>query len=362
MLTKLRTAEGDKKLSPKLMPKICAHILVQNNMNEHVERLKNMVLPKFTASPLKISTMCVTCKTCIIIDYKAFFEKITILPYYEHAEGCIKVKLLNAIKGFTNEDIKIASRKAKSTPASSKCRRLGGKNFLHQTTAVYRVKSGDDQWKEVNIKIFKNGSLQMSGVPSIEIAEKAQHLIMTDINRLNVGTSPLVPVPFDISLINSDFSVNFPINRDVLKNVLAKKYCLHAEFESTGYQGVKVSYMWNNDYYKDVATYPFQGTCYCDVKHGADRCLIGVSGSGTGKNECQCVTIAIFQTGRIIITGAKTMEQLYDVYDFMVRMLKDNMKEIYRRSIVLVPMTERKKNRTIHKSEANVPIADIELI
>lgn len=56
------------------------------------------------------------------------------------------------------------------------------------------------------------------------------------------------------------------------------------------------------------------------------------------------------------------MEQLYDVYDFMVRILKDNMKEIYRRSIVLVPMTERKKNRTIHKSEINIPIADIELI
>lgn len=337
-------------------------------MDEIVSRLKNMTLPEFKASTLKISTMCVTCKTGKTINYKAFFEHVPILPYYEHAEGCIKVKLLNAIKGYTNEDIKISSRKPKPTPIV-KSQRAGGKNFLHQTTAVYRVPTDNDQWKEVNIKVFKNGSLQMSGVSSMEIAQKAQQLIMNDLNKLNIDynilenkTDILIPVSFDISLINSDFAVNFPINRDALKNILAKKYCLHAEFESTGYQGVKVSYMWNNDYYKDSITYPFQGTCYCDVKHGEKRCLIGVSGSGFGKNQCQCVTIAIFQTGRIIITGARTMEQLYNVYEFMIQTLKDNMKEIFRRSIVLVPMTERKKSRTIHKSAIDIPVADVVII
>lgn len=309
-------------------------------------------LPPFKSSPLRISTMCTTCETERIINYQAFFEHVELIPYYSYREGCLKTKLLKQFRGICDEDIRKQGKKTQVEEVKK------SKNFLHQTTVIYRVKIEPNSWKEVNVKIFKNGSLQMSGISSMDIAKRTQELVIADLNRVNrelngaildVDLPEVSSIPINISLINSDFSVLFLIRREILKEILDKQYKMHAEFESTGYQGVKIAFMWNSDY-RDQTKFIYPGTCYCDDVHGISACTPDSKGTGDGKGQCRCVTIAIFQTGKVIITGARSQKQLIDVYTFILNILKTKMASIYRHTLVPVILPQRKRNKILQKN------------
>lgn len=324
------------------------------NTKPTTEKPKQAELPPFETSALRISTMCTTCETGRDINYPAFFTHVQIMPYYLYKEGCLKTKLLKETRGVCDEDIREQGKKTQDqTPVVPK-----GKNFLHQTTVIYRVKTGPATWKEVNVKVFKNGSLQMSGVSSIDIAQRAQELVIADLNSANrlsgglilgEGKPDLVTVPIDISLINSDFSVSFLIRREVLREILDSEYKMHAEFESTGYQGVKVAYMWNSEY-TNQKKFPYSGTCYCDDVYDIAPCTADSKGTGHGKGQCRCVTIAIFQTGKVIITGARSHDQLMDVYNYILNMLRTKMATIYRHTLGPVTLPQRKRNKILSKN------------
>ena len=60
----------------------------------------------------------------------------------------------------------------------------------------------------------------------------------------------------------------------------------------------------------------------------------GAQYDGNGENRCKKITIAIFQSGNIIITGSKSMQQTYDAYDYINDLLIKNYKKIVRFSIM----------------------------
>ena len=53
-------------------------------------------------------------------------------------------------------------------------------------------------------------------------------------------------------------------------------------------------------------------------------------GSGEGPGECKKITMSVFQTGKIIITGAREYPQLDEAYRFLNKVLVDNAKDILR--------------------------------
>ena len=46
---------------------------------------------------------------------------------------------------------------------------------------------------------------------------------------------------------------------------------------------------------------------------------------------CKKITISPFQTGQVIITGARTMEQINEAYEFIKKVFRDNSEEIMRK-------------------------------
>ena len=46
-------------------------------------------------------------------------------------------------------------------------------------------------------------------------------------------------------------------------------------------------------------------------------------GKGCGNGQCKRVTIAVFASGKIIITGGRSIEQLVDSYNFIKGVLDD---------------------------------------
>ena len=109
-----------------------------------------------------------------------------------------------------------------------------------------------------------------------------------------------------VELINSNYTTRFNINNTILHNILYKKYKLFSSYEPNDYPGVKNKFLWNKD--KSIQ----DGLCYCPIP-----CV-----SLGKKTKCTQITIAIFQSGSIIITGAKNIQQIKDGYEFINNIFK----------------------------------------
>ena len=79
------------------------------------------------------------------------------------------------------------------------------------------------------------------------------------------------------------------------------------------YPGVNCKYYWNKAY-KDKE---FEGKCYCTKKCNG-------KGSGNGEGDCKKITIACFQSGSVIITGARNKSQLEECYRFIKNFIDSN--------------------------------------
>jgi TATA-box binding protein (TBP) (component of TFIID and TFIIIB) len=118
--------------------------------------------------------------------------------------------------------------------------------------------------------------------------------------KINIGSIETV-------LINSDFNVNFKIKRNILHSILKDDYQIVSRFEPGIYPGVNNKYYYNTDYLDKQ--YP--GRCYC-----TKRCE--GKGTGQGNGQCKKITIAAFQSGSIIITGAREINHIIAAKEFII--------------------------------------------
>ncbi len=122
---------------------------------------------------------------------------------------------------------------------------------------------------------------------------------------------------YNIVLINSDYYLGIEIKRNELHNILVNRYNILSSFEPCIYPGINSKYYWNKEYQNKE----FEGKCYCDV-------YCNGKGDGDGNGNCKKITIAIFQSGSIIITGARSLEQIEKAHSFINRVINDNISKV----------------------------------
>jgi TATA-box binding protein (TBP) (component of TFIID and TFIIIB) len=257
----------------------------------------------YTKTNLRISTMVITAHWGTSIQLDQLFESLrsVILPIWYPEEGILKFEHKNMVMGSSYKDI-FTNRKITS------------KSFFNQSTIVLRRKitddeknEGDHQWKEVNVKLFANGGIQMTGVTSEPFARRAMEWLLQTIQSLPESPFPSPPSiqRFSIQLINTDYAINKFINQDALHKILINEYNLFSMLEKTIYQGINTKFFYNT---RD----PGQGICQC-------KQFCKGQGTGEGEGECKRITMSIFRTGKIIITGARQIHQIDAAYDFLNR-------------------------------------------
>ena len=257
----------------------------------------------YTKTNLRISTMVITAHWGTSIQLDQLFESLrsVILPIWYPEEGILKFEHKNMVLGSSYKDI-FTNRKITS------------KSFFNQSTIVLRRKitddeknEGDHQWKEVNVKLFANGGIQMTGVTSEPFARRAMEWLLQTIQSLPESPFPSPPSiqRFSIQLINTDYALNKFINQDALHKILINEYNLFSMLEKTIYQGINTKFFYNT---RD----PGQGICQC-------KQFCKGQGTGEGEGECKRITMSIFRTGKIIITGARQIHQIDAAYDFLNR-------------------------------------------
>lgn len=182
--------------------------------------------------------------------------------------------------------------------------------FYNQVTVVVRVFEGesDDLDKEVklNLKLFQNGTIQISGLRNIEYANRAINkliyrlgqskgkIIDSKIEEIKFveNKNDLTINNFKIYMINSNYRVNMKIDRSKLYKLLIQKK-------------IKASY-----------------------EKCIRACVIVKFTPTRNNDEDKEVSIFIFEKGNIIITGARNIYHIIDSYNYMNNIILTHCDEI----------------------------------
>jgi len=329
---------------------------------------------------LRISTHTATCNINTHVNLQIVSKYLEIneqIKYVEHGD---------TIKKGVNK--KIQSKKAKAKK----------RVFFNQITIIIEPTKG----RLNNIKLFNNGAVSMTGLKQLDEGEKSINILLNNIRDIKgvfyynlnnleldklgsshsngieckfcnktlshnnikrthcnhyicnicnekehteckVCNTKLVETGlyfpnlckvknYKIVLINSDYYLGFEIKRNVLHDLLVNKYNIFSSYEPCIYPGVNSKYYFNTEYLDK----PYIGKCYCDI-------YCDGKGNSNGNGNCKKITVAIFQSGSIIITGARDMEQIKNAHNFINRVINDNYNSIKKDDVTFLNVSEKKK-------------------
>lgn len=182
----------------------------------------------------------------------------------------------------------------------------------------------------VNVKIFRKGILQITGLKSIDqghmvierVADHIRNACVLGRYEIVSGPDVLRPGGLRVCLINSDFIINgdngerATIIREKLYRILQNEYSTFCQFDAVVHPSVRANFFYNS--WNDSSSK--NGLCECVRKcYG--------KGTGCGDGECKKITIAVFGSGCVIITGAQSFVQLDAAYAFICKVIKKHYKD-----------------------------------
>ncbi len=250
---------------------------------------------------VSISTMCAKCKLGTELNIDLIKNHMNL-----NYDDIIKVKINNDSMRTLIEAKKKKRRTKRKTKTSSN-------PFYNQITVVIRINEGPyenihDEPK-INLKLFKNGSVQISGLKNIEYANKALNKLIYCLSQVKgkmvngkieevsfvENKTKLGIFDFEIYMINSNYMVNLMIDRTKLYALLLMKK-IKASYEKCVRACVNIKYV--------------------PLEHN---------------NEEKDVSVFIFEKGNIIITGARNFHHVVSTYDYINNILLNHIDDIIKK-------------------------------
>tara|TARA_B100001059_G_scaffold15681_1_gene12832 strand:+ start:4197 stop:5261 length:1065 start_codon:yes stop_codon:yes gene_type:complete len=329
-----------------------SHTIISN------EKDKNIFLPE--CSPLYISTQTKIGYLNKVIPLEDIFWKLPITPYCQASTGIIKkiikinsdsqesVDILeNKIKNTDNIQVDIISKIDNVTGKVKKFKdirkiiigiskkdlinfRKKKKSAFYNCFAVIVRIFHEGTFKEINIKLFNTGKLEIPGIQDIKTLFLAVNILTNIINKISGLNVKHMVNNLETVLINSNFSCNYYINRNILYNILKFEYGIHSLFDSCSYPGIQCKYFYNID---NTDT----GVCNCKNKCNLNK--------KNKNNKCRVVSFMIFRTGSILIVGNCDESILNTVYNFIINILKKECSRIRANDKEVVKKVKEKKYR-----------------
>lgn len=171
------------------------------------------------------------------------------------------------------------------------------KRFNNQYTICVPV--NNDKHK-LNVKIFKNGTLQISGAKNMgDIHDLAQ--VLRTRAHMDIGE-------YKVAMINSNFDVHHKIDLYKLA-VYFRETGMHINYDQQRHPGLHVRYMYNE---RNIFS---NGICSCIVGFNV---ATGKTDKRCTKCECHKVSVIIFATGKIVVTGASSLVQILEVHEYLM--------------------------------------------
>jgi TATA-box binding protein (TBP) (component of TFIID and TFIIIB) len=254
-----------------------------------------------------VSTMCASCKLNTLVNI------VNIEKYFQLNSDDILTVKMNKERLRTIILTKKKPKRQRKNDNKLIHKDTTKNYFYNQITVVMRIDSGPCQdlndAPKINIKLFKNGSVQMSGCKSVKninivlnklIYKLKEIKAIMDDGKLNIiefidEPDKITILNFKIDMINSNYKVNMQIDRDKLYNLLLKKK-------------IKSSY-----------------------EPCIRACVIIKFTPCEQNSEFKEVSIFVFQKGNIIITGARSRSHIISSYEYMNNILLTHTDEIIKK-------------------------------
>ena len=246
---------------------------------------------------LTISTMCASAKINSLIN------TVNIEKYLQlDQDDIVCVKLNN------DNQRTLIQTKAKNKRLKKKEKK--DFHFFNQITVVIRVFQGPvTSWEEepkINLKLFKNGSIQMSGCKSLEYVNIVLNKLIVKLKQIKAKIEDnkiheikfvenyldLSIISYKIDMINSNYKVNMQIDRIKFYNLLLKK---------------KIK---------------------CSFEPCIRACVIIKYTPTENNDEEKEISVFVFQKGNIIITGARTKNHIISACKYINNILLTHHDEI----------------------------------
>ena len=198
------------------------------------------------------------------------------------------------------------------------------------------------EYKEVHVKIFNTGKLE---IPGIQFDE----LLTITLDQLITVLKPLVNQNItynknDIStvLINSNFSCGFFINRFKLYEILKNKYNISAAYDPCSYPGIQCKFhynMYNNDFNNHLG-YKIN---FEDLPDSGN--LVRTFNKQDYDNHWKEISFMIFRTGSVLIVGNCDSSVLNIIYNYLKNVLFIEYNDICIKNNTTVKKVTKKKIR-----------------
>lgn len=182
-------------------------------------------------------------------------------------------------------------------------------------------------------KIFPNGKLHITGSKTIRSANNSPVIIYDFIKKYCydsvVDKDNFCIKDVEISMINTNFKFNKMVNRDNLNRIINENNLLNggdwrkSTFQPNLYPGVNAQF-WSQsakDKYLHILTNENGGQL--ENKKGSTKRIKIVPKKIDGQTA-----IFIFRPGSVIITGAKSIDQLSDAYNSIVKLVRNHEYEV----------------------------------
>jgi len=243
---------------------------------------------------------------------------------------------------WVNKIVGCINHKAETKGFSHVKANRNNKNSRHFQNSVSFIVSIDTN-KDVNIKIFINGKLQLTGVPLEHDGIRAVNILCDYLyNRYRIK---MTIQNYSTVMINTCYDLCFNINREVLYEILVERYNLIAVFDTEGYPGVRVHYFYNDA----TKMSDIEGQCLCPQLCDGD-------GNGSDIGKCKRISIAIFQSGKVIIAGGcSNIDPIQNAYRFINEILKDIQSEVEKE------MTNQTIVTRVHRKRRQIKLTKIKL-
>ena len=267
-------------------------------------------------------------------EYTQLEERLKTIPYY--TENVIK-----QINNPTARRIKFKDERKITVGISKKdimnCRGKIKNAFYNCFAMIVRFQY-EGIFREIHVKIFNTGKLEIPGVLNSDILDIMKRFIIRVIQPYVVMPLAFVDSSEDDNvLINSNFNCGFYINRDILFQLLrGEKYGIETAYDPCIYPGIKCKFYFNNElgFDPEVQTGKISAN---------DR---GMKMSELGENAKYTeVSFMIFRTGSVLIVGNCSEKILRFIFDFIKTVLIAETKHIAVSSSKTEPKIKKTKDR-----------------
>ena len=334
--------------------------------NMHNEMKLNTPKP----SEIYISTKTKIAYLNTLIELKNLFWEIPVIPYYKPCNGVIKKQMkFNSVSieelDFIKEKLKSAEyfeeyvitsinnpagrikfkdiRKisigvSKKDLLSYRCKKKSA--FYNCFVLILRINI-DSVFKEFHVKIFNTGKIEIPGIQTQSTFELILELVIATLQPYVSTELKFKENSDETVLINSNFNCGFFINREILNDILKKKYDIQCIYDPCSYPGIQCKF-------------------YYDEDNKTNNGIITSKIDDVKSENIKEVSFMIFRTGSVLIVGKCDESIIYVIYEFLKDILVKEYTHICQKnvSITNTPGSIATKDKKKKIRRKNITVTD----